>query len=107
MFFNKQDTNCDNWKWKIGFVLVVYWILCRRSENGISILILVWLKRIIMEVEVQFDWMFISSDRQNVTFVCMKNHFPFSFSYCKFVEILFRTLGLNKLYIILLSFDVF
>jgi hypothetical protein len=42
-----------------------------------------------------FDWMFISSDRQNATFVCMKNHFPFSFSYCKFVEILFQILGID------------
>jgi hypothetical protein len=24
MFFNKQDTNCDNWKWKIGYVPVEY-----------------------------------------------------------------------------------
>jgi len=48
-----------------------------------------------MEVKVQFDWMFISSARQNATFVCMKKHFPFSFSYCKFVEILFRTLGID------------
>jgi len=38
-----------------------------------------------MEGVVQFDHIFILSDRHDATFVWRKSHFPFAYLYCKFV----------------------
>ena len=42
-----------------------------------------------------FYWLFISSDRQDITFVWMKIHVPFPFPYIKFVEILLKTCDID------------
>ena len=48
---------------------------------------------------VKFDRSFFSSDTQDVTFVWMKSHFPFSFPYCKFVEFLLQMLCIFRRFI--------
>ena len=49
-----------------------------------------------MEGVVKFNQIFISSDRQDVIFVWMKSHFPFSLPYCKFVDILLQMLCIDS-----------
>ena len=83
----------------------LYRPLCRLY---FSILNLVWLldqhswfllmtRMITMEgMQCKVDRIFVSSERQDVTFVWMKNHFPFPFSYCKFVKIVLQRLYISS-----------
>ena len=49
-----------------------------------------------MEEKAKLDRIFIWSNRQEVTFVLMKNTFPFHLTYCKFVEALFQMFGIDS-----------
>ena len=49
-----------------------------------------------MECVVKFDRIFISIDRPNVAFGWMKSHFPFSFRYSRFVEMLLHIFGIDS-----------